>query len=516
MKPKKKFINYRPTLTFVIAIIIAIVLVTKVFVSQTSRLIILCILSALAVVLTIFFFVKKKRALATIVVIVIAMLLPVANVYFKSQALLRNNDLNVEKCEIYGKIYKVNENLDENRVDVYLTDVQLMASDEHLDYYGNFLLRINSNNLDTSKIEIGRYIKGSIKPSLYNLSSGESRDLSFISRDITGFAYAYSYNVTHTDKYDISLRDSIKTKVYKQFQKTDLFFTNVGYAMMFGDSSVIDDSVYGVFENSGTVHLLAVSGFHVSVIVGFILFLLKKLRANKCVTFIVSAVILLFYAYLCDFSVSIVRAIIMSMIIIYASMRNKECDRLSSMCLACLIILLLNPLDLYNISFVLSFVSVLSILLLMPVIQRFLSKFIYNKLASALSLTIAISLGMTTFQLYYFGKAPILSVLSNVITVPIVSVLFVFIILAVILGSVFGIAPALIAVFGHSIKYVLQFNNWIAGIGLFLKSNHVREIMLVLTILIMYSVSDYLFVRKKNRIILLGLLGGLLMSLLIF
>lgn len=508
--------NYRPTLTFTLAIIVAILFATKIFITQTSRLVVLSLLLIAIIALLIFLILKKNKFLILLFSILIAITLPFASVYFKAKAINGNYALNVESCEIYGKIYKISEDLDKNRVDVYLTDSELITTTKTIKYTGNFLLRINSNNLDTSKIKIGRYVKAKVKPTLYTLNSNNSKDLSFISRDITGFAYVYSYNVNFTDRYELDLRDKIKSHVYGLFQGTDTFFTNVGYAMMFGDSSVIDDSVYHVFESSGTVHLLAVSGFHVSVIVGFILFLLKKLRANKLTSLLACGVILIFYAYLCGFSVSVVRAIIMSLLIIYASMRNKEYDRLSSMCLAILFILFLNPLDLYNISFVLSFVSVLSILLLMPVIERFLSKFIYQKLASALSLSISTSLGLTIFQLYYFGSAPLLSVISNVITVPIASILFIFLIIAVLLGSFFGIASPLIGLFGYGMKFVLQFNNWIAGIGVYLQINHIREVMLLVSVLIMYTISDYVFIKRKSKIILSCALGGLLLSLLIF
>ena len=79
-----------------------------------------------------------------------------------------------------------------------------------------------------------------------------------------------------------------------------------------------------------------------------------------------------------------------------------------------------------------------------------------------------------------------------------------------------GLVVPLIEIFGYGIKYILQFNNWIGEMGLLLVNNHVSEITLVLSVLLMYSLSDYLFVRRKNRAVIASLFAGILLALLIF
>ena len=512
---KKKIKNFRPILCAAVLMIAAIFLVCRVCVSQKSRMIFgaLLLVSIIASFALMFY---KKKIFKLVLPALIIIFIPVFSVYVKAEKINSNQTLNVENCNIYGKIYKINNKLDKNYIDVYLTDVELFSENETLEFYGNYLLRINSNNFNLSKLELGKYIKSKIIPNFYNPNSGDTRDLSFISRDIMGFSYVYSYNVYVTDELNKSLRDRIKEKVHEYFQETDLFFSGVGYALMFGDSTELDDSVYCVFESSGTIHLLAVSGFHVSLIVGCILFILKKLKVKNVASFIITAVVISFYAYLCNFSVSIVRAGIMSLLMIYAAMRNKEYDRMSAVSLAIVMILILNPMDLFNISFVLSFVAVLSIILLLPVFERIFAKVFSDKLAGSLALTLSTSIGLTIFQLYYFGKAPILAFLSNIITVPIVSMLFILLLASVLIGPLLGVVVPMINVFGFGIKYVLQLNNWIANIGLFLVSNNVREITLLLSLILMFSLSDYLFIKKKSRIALTMSIGGLLLSLLIF
>ena len=121
----------------------------------------------------------------------------------------------------------------------------------------------------------------------------------------------------------------------------DTFFTDIGYAMLFGESDILEDEVNDSFKYSGVAHLLAVSGFHISVIVSVLVFLLNKLKANKGVMISVVGVILAFYAYLCSFSPSVIRAILMSLLLMYANIKNKEYDRLSALSLSLIVILLL-------------------------------------------------------------------------------------------------------------------------------------------------------------------------------
>ncbi len=508
--------NFRPVVCIAVVMIAAVVLSCRVLVSQTSRLILIVMLAAIILAL-VTLCVCKKKIYKFLIPMMLAFLIPVVSVYTKSERINANNRLNVENYSIYGKIYKINENLDKNYIDVYLTNVELSNDNEENNFYGNYLVRIHANNFDVSKIDVGGFIKvSSTSNNLYSLNSGNERDISFIARDIMGFSYAYSYNVSVFDDKKPTLRDNVKSSVFKYFQETDLFFTGIGYAMMFGESYMLEDSVYGVFKESGTVHLLAVSGFHVSVIVGVLLFILKKLKVKNIVNFIITSIVVFFYAYLCNFSVSIIRAGIMSLIALYATMRNKECDKMSSMSLAAILILLLNPLDVFNISFVLSFVAVLSIILLLPVLERLFSRFFNNKLAGMLALSVSTSIGITMFQLFYFGKAPVLAFLSNIITVPLVSILFIYLLISVLIGVIFSVAAPLISVFGIGIKYVLQLNNWIARFGLFLVTNYVREITLFLSILLMYSLSDYLFIKRKSKLMMALFISGLMLSLLIF
>ena len=205
----------------------------------------------------------------------------------------------------------------------------------------------------------------------------------------------------------------------------------------------------------------------------------------------------------------------MALLLLYSANRNKEYDKLSSLSLAGILIFLIEPMQLFNLSFIFSFVSILSIILLMPIFERFFSKFFYEKLSSSLSLSLAVSLGILAFQLAYFGYYPVLSFFSNLITIPVVGVLFIYLLISVIIGPIFHITSFLISGFGLLMKYIVQFNSFVARSGLYLMAGNVGVIVLLVWLALMFLVSDYMFMKKEVRFCTCGVLLSMLVALMI-
>ncbi len=511
----KKFMNFRLALCLMLAMMVSTIFASYVFVTQNLKLALVVILAGFLLIFLIMFAVFKKRILCILSAVSLVAIIPAVSICCKSKALENNKALINETNNFSGKIYKFSEDLDRNRINLYLTDVMFEESE---DFHGNIYVILNADGVETSKLEIGRFVKiSNAKVSALTLNDGmDSRDRSFISKDISATSYVFSYNVYFEDKVSKSVRDKIKNKVYESFKDTDAFFTDIGYAMLFGESSILDDEIYAVFKYAGVAHLLAVSGFHVSVIVAFLSFVLDKLKTNKHLKFGIVAVLLLSYAYLCSFSVSVIRASIMSLLYLYASNRNKEYDRLSALSLAGVFILFANPMSLFNLSFIFSFVSILSIILLAPIFERFFSLFFGKRLSESSSVSLAICFGIIAFQLCYFGYYPVLSFFSNLGTIPVVSVLFIYLIISVILGPIFHLSKLLISGFGFVMKYVVQFNAFIAKHGLYLTAENVGVIVLVASLLLMFVVSDYVFAKKEIKICISGVLVSLLVALMIW
>ena len=160
---------------------------------------------------------------------------------------------------------------------------------------------------------------------------------------------------------------------------------------------------------------------------------------------------------------------------------------------------MINPLSLFSISFLLSFGALLSIIFLYPIFNYYLSKIFSEKLASLVSISSSVGIGLLVLQLYYFGEISLLSIISNLITVPIASVLFIYFLPALIITFIFPIGNVLLDIFGFGMKFLVQFNNWILAKSLFLSATGLKFIAVVLSLLTMLIISDYIFVKRKTK-----------------
>ncbi len=491
---------------------ISIILATCVFVSANLKLVLILGLIGIFLIFLITFALFRKRILLVISVCLLAAIIPLGSIYFKTMKLEKNKSLTNKEFSYTGTIYKISQNLDNNVITFYLNDVEIVYNDlETKKFYGDIYVRLYADGVDTSKLSIGSKIRArdlDFKCLTLSKSSTEY-DKRNISNGVSATSYLFSYNYVVEERGELNLRENIKARVYGLFDGTNYLFTNIGYAMIFGESSILDNDVYEVFKNSGIAHLLAVSGFHISVIVAFLNFILNKLKANKYLRLSIIGILLLGYAYLCSFSVSVIRASIMALLLIYSINRNKEYDRLSALSLAAIFLLTLNPMQLFNLSFILSFMSVLSIILLMPLFERVFSKFLNEKVSSSLSISLAVCIGTMVFQLYYFRTFPVISVISNLVTIPAVGVLFIFLIISVLICGLFPFATPLINVFGGGMKYIININNWLSGGGLHFSAGNLSAVALILSIVIMFVVSDYVFLNKKIKwpLAVAGLIG---------
>lgn len=145
-------------------------------------------------------------------------------------------------------------------------------------------------------------------------------------------------------------------------------------ALLIGERSQLEDDTTQAFRDAGIAHVLAVSGLHVGILVGMLLTLLKWLRVRSWTRMIVIAIFLLLYARLLDFAAPVLRAAILSMVIMTGQMLHKRSDPLTNLALAFMIILSFRPLDIFQAGFQLSFLAVLGIFVLGDKLRYIYSK----------------------------------------------------------------------------------------------------------------------------------------------
>lgn len=194
---------------------------------------------------------------------------------------------------------------------------------------------------------------------------------------------------------------------------------------LLGETREISKEVYAIFRNTGTVHLLVVSGSNVWLVVGFILGALILLRVPKVVAIFLSLVCILIFANLVNNDPPVVRAGIMAGVVLLGSLIYKDIDLVNIVSFAALLILFFSPLFLFDAGFLLSFVSVFGILLLYPKLSRMVSKYIekshtrlWNWVIMPALISVSVELALFPILAYYFNVVPTIVILANIFIVP--------------------------------------------------------------------------------------------------
>lgn len=244
---------------------------------------------------------------------------------------------------------------------------------------------------------------------------------------------------------DSSVRTEIKNKVYSNLTPLGKF-ADFAFSSLFGDKSGLSIQSKDIFNIAGIAHILAVSGLHISIVYGILIFILDKLRLKEIIKFFIIAFALLFYAYLCSFTPSVLRASIMCLVLLLARITKRQYDSLSALCFAGILIVLFSPFTIFNYSFILSFASVFGILSLNKSIFRALNFVLPSKVANVISLSMSAYLGVLVGLIYGFGNIQILSILVNVLVVPIFTICFGFIFVTTLISLIIPVVSTILII----------------------------------------------------------------------
>lgn len=210
----------------------------------------------------------------------------------------------------------------------------------------------------------------------------------------------------------LTLRNKLSLKINRE-----LTFDKSGYfqALIFGDKGYLLKYDINSFKNLGTSHLLAISGLHIGVLISLIYFILLKFRVSVEYIEKIILTIVPLYMLLSGASASVLRAGFM--IIFYILLRRKNIDKLGSLFLTFLILIMYNPLFIFNIGFQLSFLITFCLLMSESYIKK-----AKNKFHGALRISLISTLASMPILMYNFYNIVYISVFSNIILVPIFSV----------------------------------------------------------------------------------------------
>lgn len=500
MEQKKNVVNFRPMVIVAILVIISSIIATNLSFGKHYLWITFFILILFFVLMLALGLLNKLKILFSFAMVLLVCSIPFLNMIIRVNNQGNISDFNGDNFVVQGRISENYELKSGTNVKLCIDEIVIIDGDKKFYFDGKLNMYVNASNMNPSEFYIGRYVEANAYLNLICFENDASDKFSMISNDVIGTASVKFGTFKFVGENKIHLRDTIKNSVRNMLEISNNRFISLGYSMLFGDKTVLEEDIQTAFQTTGIAHLLAVSGLHVSIIVYIVSKILQKLKVSGKIQFIILILSISFYSYLCEFSVSVVRAGLMAIILSYSKLRGKAYDPLSVLALVAVILLLINPLNIHNVSFVLSFSSVLSIFLLSNSFKRFFSKFFYEGLASLMALNCSVQIGLTLTTAYFFKKVNFLSMICNFISVPVATACFVFFIFALVIVAILPFVPVF-EIYGFFMGIVVKFNALSAISNAIIYFSSFSIIYDVMIKCLMFIMSDYYFSEKQTKLV---------------
>jgi len=301
-------------------------------------------------------------------------------------------------------------------------------------------------------------------------------------------------------KLDEKIRASIKDKLFSYMPEDN---ASIAYATLTGDRTYICEDVENNYQSAGIIHLLCISGLHISFLVAVLAWILKKCKVNKYVILGVMVVFLLFYSYMCGWTPSVIRASVMAIVLMLAPIFGKEYDNLTSLGIAGIILLLVNPLYGLDLGFLMSFGCVFSIFALERPLEKVFRRILPNYFAGAIAVTLSAQLGIIPFLVAFSGELNLLTIIANVLIIPIFSLNFILTICFSILSFIpyVGYILKLPEYILYGINYVAKF---FAGTSAKISVSELDPFISAVYFAGVFSLSYFLMVSRKIKLLLIS------------
>jgi len=341
----------------------------------------------------------------------------------------------ISKTVISGKIENI-ELLHNNEFKLLISTDSVNINDSAIALHTKIQCNISSEankKLEKlyDKLAIGNKLKliGTLRKGRDERNPGEFDYYKYLqSKEIAGILYVREIkNVIQTD-FSVNLfynsifeaRKWISNRIDKLHNRETASLLK---GLLLADRSEIDYRTKESFINSGVIHVLAVSGLHVGFIVLIFMFLFSRVSIYPRTILIIIGIIC--FLLITNSPASVFRATIMIVVMFMVYLSNRKYSSLNSLAIAAFILLLINPAEIFNPGFQLSFSAVASILIVYPILSSKIKT--ENKALKFLLLFSAVSfsaqIGTLPFTLIYFQKLSIIALFANLLVIPIIGII---------------------------------------------------------------------------------------------
>ncbi|APY01271.1 ComEC/Rec2 family competence protein [Lacinutrix venerupis] len=308
-------------------------------------------------------------------------------------------------------------------------------------------------------------------------------------------------------------RETINIKLKKYNFKPDVLA--IINALILGQRQDLSKDIYDSYTDAGAVHILAVSGLHVALILLLLNFALKPLnrfKYGKAITIIILVIFMWSFAIIAGLSASVTRAVTMFSIIAIGMHLKRPTNIYNTLAISIFILLLFKPLFLFDVGFQLSYLAVIAIVAIQPRLKKLWNpkNFLLEKIWDYFTVGIAAQFGVVPISLYYFHQFPGLFFVANIIIIPFLGAILAIGILIIILALCDFLPQFLADGFGFIISSMNSLMKWLSLQETFLFKDIFFNGWQVITAYIFIVLFIQLTIYKKHEWLKLTLVSVLL------
>ena len=281
-------------------------------------------------------------------------------------------------------------------------------------------------------------------------------------------------------------------------------------AFYLGIRNEIPEDIKTNFKNAGVLHILALSGLHVGILLTILELLLSpivRFRHGKKIRSFIVIVVLWGFAVLTGLSPSIVRAVTMFSFFALAHGLHRQTNSINTLFISAFAVLLIHPHFLFDVGFQLSYTAVLGILLIKPILDQYgqPKHFVLKPIVTLLNVSVAAQLGILPLSLYYFHQFPALFFVTNLLVIPLLVLCLWGGFFIIVFSGIKAINEPLIYGFECLIEMMNRCTNWVANFDVFLFKHITFDgAMLVVLYLIFGLIFKFIRTKKIKTFVVLG------------
>ena len=319
------------------------------------------------------------------------------------------------------------------------------------------------------------------------------------------------------------IAENIRDVVEKQLQQNGFKGEELAVikALILGQRNDISKELLQEYTNAGAIHILAVSGLHVGIILLILTSLFKpleNLKNGKLLKTVLIICLLWLFALIAGLSASVVRAVTMFTAVAIGMTFHRKTFVLHSLITSMFVLLLIKPLFLFDVGFQLSYLAVFSIVTIQPKIAGLWKPKwkLIEKIWQLFSVSLSAQLGVLPISLFYFHQFPGLFMLSNLVIIPFIGIILMGGILVIVLSLLHLLPPFLASIYNWVLALMNDFIGWIAIQESFLIQDiPFSNALLIVSYVIFFTGISY-FEKKSFKKILFLMLSILAFQLVLF